>query len=678
MHKKTSSTILAAASPGEAAESALCATNSWEQFVSTGEFGDISPRQVICESWIRSRTIGLDPESTRAPTAITADVLEEKIKQGDLGRAASNVINELSNALAGTKHVVVLGDEKGRMLLSVGHEQVRDELEEINFRPGGLWSEQEVGPNGIGTPLALNRPEVIMGHEHYCKGWQPWVCYGAPIPGLYGDQPAGVIDITAPAGEVRTETMTLAISMAHSIHSGLSFLQLQRRETLRTVCRDRMIRWPNEGVLVLDENGYIIDFNSKASRLMNLKFPQMVENPVTHFLPDIWAVTHKSIQNNITEEMLMEMKSENGISQTVRVRVEPVLHRQQNLGALVVISGREVFDSSARKAVGESKSSQSTKYNFDNIRGRSPRLQSVIALAKAAARDPLQSNVLLVGETGVGKEMIAHSIHAESHRAEKPFIAINCGAMPRELIESELFGYVAGTFTGARRDGMKGKFEHAGGGTLFLDEIDSLDSDVQAKFLRVLDHNEITRIGSVKPIHVDVRIIAAGSNGLPTLIESGQFRQDLFHRLSVLEIDIPPLRDRADDVIDLAYEFIETECWEAGRSLLDFSEDVKDAMLTYDWPGNIRELQNLCKRWVLIVQGDTVEKEDLPEKMTSEKMRSRSALDHFENQNLRVVNDELIMAALKETGGNISKAARTLGIDRTTIYRRRKAWENNS
>ena len=682
MRKKTIRQDMIGAFPTDTELTIKHASNSWENFITTGEFSGLSPtpRKVICESWIRSRSQGLDPETARAPTDITADELEEKLKQGDLGRASQSVIEQMKQSLAGTNHVIVLGDDKGRILQTVGHNDVHRQLEEINFRPGGIWSEQHVGPNGIGTPLALGRPEVIMGHEHYCVGWQPWVCYGAPIPGLYGNKPAGVVDITGPVNDIRHETMALAVSLAQSIYSGLSVLHFNRREILRSVCREKMQRWPSDGVVVIDENGYIIDYNSKASRLMSLEFPDCMENPVTQFLPDLWHITERSILDNCMEEMKMEMKSVSGGAHAVKVRVEPVLYRQENLGALLIVTAEDKQNLQSRNQKESKSASISSRYTFDNISGTSSAMQSVLAMARAAARDPLKSSVLLMGETGTGKELIAHSIHAESDRYDKPFIPINCGALPRELIESELFGYETGTFTGARKGGMLGKFEHASGGTLFLDEMDSLDADLQAKFLRVLDNNEITRIGSVQPIHVDVRVIAAASPNIISMVESDQFRSDLYHRLSVLEIEIPPLRERGEDIIDLAFEFLEKECWAAGRHLLDLSEAARKVLVEYHWPGNVRELQNLCKRWVLIVNSDSIQMEHIPEKLTrpSAEETTVSKFTKSEiNHNLRLNNDELIRKTLIETDGNVSKAARILGIDRTTIYRRQKTWKHN-
>ena len=360
---------------------------------------------------------------------------------------------------------------------------------------------------------------------------------------------------------------------------------------------------------------------------------------------------------------------------TLRVRIEPILNQNENLGALLVVTGKE--DKQRRQKIKDKFSSlkNSTKYTFDNIHGSSSKLDGALTVAKAAARDPLESNVLLIGETGTGKELIAHSIHAESNRANNPFIAINCGALPHDLIESELFGCVSGSFTGARKDGMKGKFELASSGTLYLDEIDSLDLDLQAKFLRVLDHNEINRIGSVETINVDVRVIAAGSPELYESIQNGKFRQDLFHRISVLEIDIPSLQERGQDVIELAYEFLEQECRSTSRSRLKLDDELKEFMLNYDWPGNIRELHNLCRRWVLMVSGNVINCEHLPEKMRAKK--PIKIIQNNEFQDLRSVNDELIQSTLHQVSGNISEAARILGINRTTIYRRRKAWENN-
>ena len=220
--------------------------------------------------------------------------------------------------------------------------------------------------------------------------------------------------------------------------------------------------------------------------------------------------------------------------------------------------------------------------------------------------------MLILGESGTGKELIARAMHAESERGSRPFVAVNCSALPRELVESELFGYVAGAFTGARREGQAGKFEAAQGGTIFLDEIDSMPMEAQAKLLRVVETSEVVRLGSARPVALDVAIMAASVQDLRQRVEEGAFRLDLFHRLSVVEIVMPPLRERRGDIMLLAGVFLDKERAALGREPLAFSPEAAQRLMAYHWPGNIRELQNLCARWAMTATGPEIRSEDIP------------------------------------------------------------------
>ncbi len=643
---------------------------AWEQFTGSGSVSNHILRPVISQSWQQSRELGIAHATERAPTVISAEEIEQKVKTEDLCRAGVTALEKLEDILHDTEHVVVLADAAGHILYSIGHAQIQNKLERINFMPGGAWSEQVVGANGVGTPLRLGRPEIIMGYEHYCKGWHPWVCYGAPIHSPTGDRILGAIDITGPVEKLSKEAMALALSVAQSVHSGLTVLNFHRREMLRDMARDLLRRWPDEGLLILDENGYIVEYNNQAIKFLKLDPLSFMNASLGQLLPSLEQSVTECMNQRTQIEIKLHTERDSGILHPIKVRIQPVYKGNRMIGMAIIMSDRFGAGASSADRRPEQKLPQA-RYSFTDIRGRSARLRAAINLARAAATDPLQSNVLLMGETGTGKELLAHAIHSESPRAQGPFIAINCAAMPRELIESELFGYTSGAFTGARRGGMKGKFESAHNGTLFLDEINSMAPDLQAKLLRVLDSMELTPVGGVEPIRVDVRVIAAANQNIFDAVDEGSFRLDLYHRLGVLEINLPALHERDKDIIDLAEEFLESECQAAGRNMLSLSTEVRELMLSYRWPGNIRELHNTCLRWVLTARGDVVGLDEVPEKI--KRGAPVGKLD-IGGRSLRSVSDELIRQTLEKTGNNISEAARLLGIDRATIYRRRRLW----
>ncbi|RME35364.1 MAG: AAA family ATPase, partial [Gammaproteobacteria bacterium] len=274
--------------------------------------------------------------------------------------------------------------------------------------------------------------------------------------------------------------------------------------------------------------------------------------------------------------------------------------------------------------------------------------------------------ILIRGESGTGKELFAHAIHDASNRRDGPLVAINCGAMPMDLAESELFGHVAGAFTGARREGARGRLEQADGGTLFLDEVDSLPLSLQAKLLRVLEDGQVTPLGASQPRQVDVRLICASGRDLRAMVEEGSFRLDLYYRLNVLEIRLPPLRERPEDLALLLGHWLGSACREAGRPPIEVTPEALALLRDYSWPGNIRELRNACIRWSLTLAEDRLDVADLPEEMRRgrEEIRPGSAGD------LRSVSDRVIGQVLDECAGNVTAAARRLGISRSTIYRR--------
>jgi two-component system response regulator AtoC len=308
------------------------------------------------------------------------------------------------------------------------------------------------------------------------------------------------------------------------------------------------------------------------------------------------------------------------------------------------------------------------RYRFENIIARSPRMQQVVEIIKVVAKS--NATVLITGETGTGKELVARAIHAQSYRKDKPFVAVSCAALPESLLESELFGHEKGSFTGAHAQ-KKGKFEVANRGTLFLDEIGEMSANIQVHLLRVLEEKEFNRVGGNEPIKVDVRVISATNRDMKQAVANGQFREDLYYRLNVVNIELPPLRERTEDIPLLAQHFLKKYSAENQKEVTDFSPEVTDFLLKYEWPGNVRELENAIERAVILAKGAHIEIADLP-KENLVLVRSAPA-----GKDLEEVEKNHILNILKETGGNYSEAARTLGISRMTLYNKIKAYGLN-
>jgi DNA-binding NtrC family response regulator len=304
--------------------------------------------------------------------------------------------------------------------------------------------------------------------------------------------------------------------------------------------------------------------------------------------------------------------------------------------------------------------------------GKSKRFLEVLKLAEHVS--PTESTVLIQGESGTGKEVIARYIHNLSNRVDGPFLSINCGALPENLLESELFGHVKGSFTGAVRD-KQGLFAAARGGSFFLDEVGEMPPSLQVKLLRVLQEREAIPVGATEAIPVDVRIIAATNRDLEEEIRRGNFRSDLFYRLNVIALNLPTLRERRDDLLLLLEAFLQTMAQEAGTEPKALSSEALDAVMVYEWPGNVRELENALEHAVVLSRGNLIEAGALPERITKRRKEPLVAERSYRNPTLEVIERAYIMWVLQAEGGNKTRAAEVLGIDPSTLYRKLSRYE---
>jgi DNA-binding NtrC family response regulator len=305
------------------------------------------------------------------------------------------------------------------------------------------------------------------------------------------------------------------------------------------------------------------------------------------------------------------------------------------------------------------------QYTFADMVSKNSRMQEVFALVRDVA--DLRSTVLIQGESGTGKELVARAIHSRGSRASRPFVPVSCAALPETLLESELFGYEKGSFTGAN-ERKKGRFELADGGTLFLDEIGDIPSKVQVELLRALQERRFFRVGGTEEVEVDVRVIAATNRDLRQAVQQGTFRDDLFYRLNVITITLPPLRERREDIPLLAREFIDRLAIEVGKEVDDISEGALKLLLDHTWPGNVRELENAIERAIVTTRSHVLLAEDLA--FLAREGGQRAGWTPPTDLTLDEVEKEVILATLRRTGGNVKEAATILDIDRSTLYDR--------
>ncbi|SDF45505.1 sigma-54 interaction domain-containing protein [Sporolituus thermophilus] len=421
----------------------------------------------------------------------------------------------------------------------------------------------------------------------------------------------------------------------------------------------------SDGLLLVDRDGHIRFINSVGARILGINRDWAIGRHVSEivdFRPVVLDVI-ASGQGYTDKEFLLKGKS--GKMYHFLKTAVPIRDECGELAA-VVDTFREIRK--VQKIV-TAMSGLAARFTFDDIVGPSPAMRECIRMARIAAQS--SSTVLLQGESGTGKELFAQAIHNASSFRSGPFVAVNCGAIPRELIESELFGYEEGAFTGAARGGRPGKFELANDGTIFLDEIGDMPLDMQVKLLRVIQERKVMRIGGTHLFNFNGRIIAASNHDLQRKVTEGSFRRDLFYRLNVLTVHIPPLRERKEDVLPTAERVLAKICSRLGRSAPIIGEEVAALFLRYDWPGNVRELENVLERAVNVAPGETITARDLPRHF-AELGRRETATPI---RTLEEVEKEAIAAALASVERNITRAAELLGISRNTLYNKIKKYQ---
>jgi DNA-binding NtrC family response regulator len=334
---------------------------------------------------------------------------------------------------------------------------------------------------------------------------------------------------------------------------------------------------------------------------------------------------------------------------------------------LLVAVEKALDERTLRKEVARLRKEVARPYRFENIIGKSAPMQDVFGLVRRLSGS--SANVLITGESGTGKELVARALHFNSPRAKKPFVAVNCAAIPDTLLESELFGYKRGAFTDARND-RAGYFVEADGGTIFLDEIGDLPPQLQAKLLRVLQERELRPLGAARPEKVDVRVLSATNRDLAQRMSEGAFREDLFYRLNVIEVILPPLRDRAEDVLPLSEHFLVEAAARSGKRIANFTQAALKILLAYPWPGNVRELENVVERAVALAEGDQIGPDDLPSQVRERRSADVLAGALARGLTLAELEREYINRVLQAEGGNKTRAAQRLGLDRKTLYRK--------
>jgi len=604
-------------------------------------------------SWRRSREFGLSPDghTPGAPHASGAQLARALEHRHTLVSHARPVMEFLCEQIGDSDSMVILADPQGMLLHALGDAGFADKAARVALRPGAIWHEQWRGTNAIGTALAAGTAVVVHGAEHYLQRNAFLTCAAAPITDPAGKL-LGVLDISGERRSYHPHTLSLVRSAACMIEHQLFEVQHSASMRLRLHARAEGIGTVTEGLLALSEDGWIIGANSVALAMLGL--PREAIGTLT--LERVLSVGLNALLNN-------------GRS----IRPPTAVHRHDGSTLWARLDTGRAYvgaSSSASACVHASKPAAADALAaLDTGDGA---MQAVIGRARRVIDKPIA--LLLQGESGVGKELFARACHASGPRRERPFIAVNCAALPETLIEAELFGYRPGAFTGAGRDGAPGRIREAHGGTLFLDEIGDMPLAMQARLLRVLQERQVTPLGGGKPVAVDFQLICATHRRLREEVDAQRFREDLFYRINGLALPLPPLRERSDLSALVASMLRELA---PGREM-QLAPDIAAAFAGFRWPGNLRQLCNVLRTACALVgdEESLIERTHLPDDV-AEELAAQPAprIVHDTNTDLRLQAGRCVLEAVRTSNGNMSEAARRLGISRNTLYRKLRELE---
>jgi sigma-54 dependent transcriptional regulator, acetoin dehydrogenase operon transcriptional activator AcoR len=618
---------------------------NWHKFVIKGE-DNINVRKPILDSWNRSRRLGVTQLEKRILPLVEKNDWEDRVyKNRLLIKAARPVIEDMYKRLKGGGYQVVLADAEGYIMEFMADQKAEIASSKIGLSLGVKWLEKYVGSTGLTITLETHSPMVTLGAENYWNKLWGWDCAAAPI--FVENEFAGVLNICRlTTGEGMKEFLSLAFSGANAVGLRMQVETMKIKEkTLTDLLSLTESVSDSTGILALNSERKLIYKNSSAQNFLNV-----LQNDKNYFDSNfIMNILESNPQQatNAASHIIFEESSKEYVLESIEYK-----------------SGDDVTSKvlliHSRNPIKKKFFTQETSAILSAFPTKDIDFKNTLTKTSKVAKSDMC--VLIQGESGTGKDFMARAIHMDSGRKKAPFIAINCAALPRELIISELFGYSSGAFTGANKNGNPGKIEAANGGTLFLDEIGDMPLDLQAVLLRTLEEKQVARIGSVTPVPVDVRFIVASHKNLQELVRQGKFREDLYYRLSIFKIKLPSLRERKSDLENLIQIIAHPICEKLDRPLFSLTNDALSILQIQPWNGNLRELRNMVERIAYLHDEDVVDSIHLADYIEF----SSDCIQLAQHDNEK----ELIQTALQRTSGNRAMAARELGISRTAFYRK--------
>lgn len=654
---------------------------AWQDFVDTGKIGIYDVNPDIAESWQRCYKAGVNAYDGTCYRFLTTKELSSLLeKRKELIEIARPFMLKLYEFVKNSGFIVMMTDERGYIMEALGDRETLEKAQGLYFIKGADWSEESVGTNAIGTAAVLKRPIQTSGAEHYCLKHQSWTCSAAPIFNLNGEI-IGILDMSGPLNGTHIHTLGMVVAAVEAIAEQIRIRKTNKELSAANNKMTEIFETMSDGVMIIDDQAVLTQVNPMAEKILGKPVEELVGKSIYEILGRDLPALEKTLKwHESFNDAEVFLDSADGRIHCL-TSGKPILDDEDILSGVVILVRPMA---KVQKLVNRFSGAQAL-FHFKDVIGHSDEIIEVIHLASLAASG--SSNILLEGESGTGKEVLAQSIHNRSARRKGPFVAVNCGAIPRELIGSELFGYADGAFTGAKRGGRPGKFELAAGGTLFLDEIGDMPLEQQVALLRVLQDKKISRIGDDKVIPVDFRVICATNKNLLEEVEKGTFRRDLYYRLNVVSINIPPLRSHPEDIPDLFEHFVEIIGKEWGTEVTEVDERIMQYLKRYKWPGNVRELQNVVERLISMAVGGHINLEDLPACIYQSQEKEIQPIQPASSRDFKVYTErekrkqllaeqecQEMLDLLSKHGGNISEVAREKGVSRNTVYRKMRLY----
>lgn len=597
----------------------------------------------VSRSWSRSLAAGLSPVGRISAIDNLSFIELQRMRSmnDELINHSQPVMEYLLDQVSNTQSMVILSDHQGTLMHTMGDLTFLSKAERVALMCGASWSESQRGTNAIGTALAELNEVEIHGGEHFLERNGFLTCAAAPIMSASGSL-MGVLDISGDQRSRHPHTLGLVSTAARMIENSL--VQATSRDSLLLMLHSRPegIGSIAQGLLVFSHDGWLVGANRRGLELLQLVGSQIGSVTWDRLFQSEWADILDRESRPGERPFGVRTNTHQSLYARVRGRPKTRIQISQPTTSLDPIRQIDTGDSKWRSAADKA--------------------------LKVCDKD---IPILVMGESGVGKEVFAKAIHQSSSRRDKPFIALNCAAIPEHLIESELFGYVPGAFTGASKDGADGRFREVKGGTLFLDEIGDMPLSLQTRLLRVLQEKRVTPVGSGASIEVEFALICATHHQLKQAVEQGKFRQDLFYRINGLSLQLPALRDREDFKALTQRLLIEL----SGGEGIGIDPELFKAMIAYSWPGNLRQFSHVLKTAIALLDPHQTNitwshmPDDLVEELRNLALRREQVLQP-PPQNLNDLSMTAIQNALENCRGNVSAAARQLGISRQTLYRR--------